>query len=287
MKYQQAWQSFGKCWHNIEFILKAEVQSFPNWYSLSSPRFFAFAGWGEKNPGQGRWQRWTWRKIGGAEGGPIWTNQVVSERCVKIEQPRSCDGYFLRLTKFRCKVYCGLFTKGSVFSLLSVPPGMYTSLVLRSYNKIITIAPYHIIPDWHFSSFLPSHPSRKVLQRRASLKVPMMWRPSCLPPRHQEQSSPSNEKMVTNALWLRCAWISWRLQCSKAVKCWFFFRLHFSSQAETRFHLIQPLDELQPPWDFVFTFWAVRKLWSRLTSRQIEIDTVPPVTEIWKRSRLQ
>lgn len=82
-------------------------------------------------------------------------------------------------------------------------------------------------------------------------------------------------------------WSSWRLQRSKNVKAvrWlfvFFLRLHFSSQAETLFQLIQPLDELQPPWDLVFTFSAVRTLWSRLTSGQIEIYTIPPVTEIWK-----
>ncbi len=28
MKYQQAWQSFGKCWDNIEFILKLKFNHF-------------------------------------------------------------------------------------------------------------------------------------------------------------------------------------------------------------------------------------------------------------------
>lgn len=86
---------------------------------------------------------------------------------------------------------------------------LHTSVVLHQhcinvsvllYNNNVSIASIAPFISYHIQigislHFLPSHHSRKVLRRRASLKVPMMWRPSCPPRRHQAQSSPSNEKM--------------------------------------------------------------------------------------------
>ena len=99
--------------------------------------------------------------------------------------------------------------EGIRFLFSPVPSSMYTSVVLHQhcnvsvllYNKNVSIASIPPFISYHISRlafllhFLPSHHSRKVLRRRASLKVPMMWRPSCPPRRHQAQSSPSNEKM--------------------------------------------------------------------------------------------